>query len=120
MLVSDPMMELKMAKRVYIKQEVELLEVFTGCETQNRYHVFADSGNGIWTYLFKCKETSGWCARNCIGRNHRPIDIKIKHVFSHNLMFDDDYDMKTYAHFSRPFECCVCCNRYLIYDLDRQ
>jgi hypothetical protein len=36
----DPMFQLSQAKTAVIKQQVELFELITGCETQNRYHVY--------------------------------------------------------------------------------
>ncbi len=63
----DPLAELANANAAIIRQEIELLEILTGCETKNRYHVYIRGPNGQFTYLFKCKEESGWCMRNCIS-----------------------------------------------------
>jgi hypothetical protein len=62
----DPLSELGNATGCIIKQEVELLEVVTGCETKNRYNIYIKTQNGLMTYLFKAKEDSGWCVRNCL------------------------------------------------------
>ena len=62
---ADPLFQLSQAKSAIIKQQVELLEILTGCETQNRYHVYITTHSGEFVYLFKCKEQSGWCDRNC-------------------------------------------------------
>lgn len=62
----DPMAHLSQAKSAIIKQEIELLEVMTGCEQKNRYHVYIQTHSGEFVYLFKCKEESGWCVRNCL------------------------------------------------------
>ena len=46
---------------VIIKQKFELLEAFTGCETENKYEVFASDKDGDKQKkmtLFKCKEKS--------------------------------------------------------------
>ena len=56
---------LERANFVYIKQKVELLEVFTACETKNRYDIFIKNADGSYLYLFKAKEDSGFCARQC-------------------------------------------------------
>jgi hypothetical protein len=61
----DPMAALAQASAAIIKQQVELLEILTGCETANRYHVYVRTLNGNFVYLFKCKEESDWCMRNC-------------------------------------------------------
>lgn len=63
---SDPMTELSLATSAVIKQQIEFLEVLTGCETKNRYHVYIKTQTGEMIYLFKCKEESTWCQRNCL------------------------------------------------------
>jgi len=65
-LTSDYILALRNAKSAFIKQKIELLEVLTGCETKNRYSVYLRYENGVNALLFKCKEESSWCARNCI------------------------------------------------------
>jgi hypothetical protein len=64
---SDYILALRNAKSAFIKQKVELFEVLTGCETKNRYSVFLRYDNGINALLFKCKEESSWCSRNCLS-----------------------------------------------------
>lgn len=61
----DPMAVLAEARTAIVKQQIELLEVFTGCETKNRYHVYITTHSGQFVYLFKCKEESDCCARMC-------------------------------------------------------
>lgn len=63
---SDYLLALRNAKSAFIKQKVELFEVLTGCETKNRYSVYLRYDNGVNALLFKCKEESSWCARNCL------------------------------------------------------
>ena len=53
--VKDPMSELNNCTGVTIKQQPELFEAITGCETANRYHVFGQTAQGL-IYLFKCME----------------------------------------------------------------
>jgi hypothetical protein len=65
-LINDPLVELANAGSAIIKQKIELLEILTGCETANRYHVYIKTTNGEMTYLFKCKEESGCCERQCL------------------------------------------------------
>lgn len=62
--INDPMERLRTATGAYIKQKLELFEVLTGCETKNRYMVYLKDGNNYY-YVFKCKEESEWCMRNC-------------------------------------------------------
>ena len=48
-LVKDPMDELNSCTSVTIRQQPELLETITGCETANRYHVFGVC-QGVYKY----------------------------------------------------------------------
>ncbi len=61
----DPLTMLSQAKSAYIEQQLELLEIVTGCETANRYHVYITTHSGELVYLFKCKEQSSCWTRNC-------------------------------------------------------
>ena len=61
------MAALSRSKYAFIQQKVELLEVLTGCETKNRYSVILNFPNGTSAFLFKCKEDSSWCSRNCVS-----------------------------------------------------
>jgi hypothetical protein len=49
----------------FVKQKVELLEALTGCETENRYQIFIRNPDGSHYYLFKAKESSDCCERQC-------------------------------------------------------
>ena len=64
----------------FIKQKFDMTEVVTGCDTKNRYYVYGRSPEGKkqGKKIFKCKETSGWCERNCLPGNCRSIDMKVK------------------------------------------
>jgi hypothetical protein len=106
--VNDPMAELAMSKKAFIKQKIELFEMFTGCETPNRYHVYTQNGQGQWSYLFKCKEKSGWCERNCLSSDSRPFDLGVKHIGNQNDVMNDDYT-NSFATFNRPYKCTCCC-----------
>jgi hypothetical protein len=61
----DPLSELSQAKSAIIKQQMDLVEMLTGCDTKNRYHVYIVTNTGEFVYLFKCKEESTWFMRNC-------------------------------------------------------
>jgi hypothetical protein len=63
---TDPLEELKHATQAIIKQKLEIFEIISGCETQNRYYVYTkDPQTGNKNVLFKCKEESGCCMRFC-------------------------------------------------------
>lgn len=58
---------------VMVKQKVELLEAFTGFETENEYKVFNEQGQEI----ANCKEETGCCNRIICG-SHRSFDLELK------------------------------------------
>ena len=50
-IIVDPMEILDTAPSIKIKQQIELLEVITGCQTKNRYDVYAEVNSQKY-YLF--------------------------------------------------------------------
>ena len=86
-----------------VRQEVEMLQVFTGLETENRYRILDPNGNDV---LFAYEE-SGFIGRQFLG-GHRPLTLTIidnggNHLltarrkffwfFSHLEVFDSDEGM---------------------------
>lgn len=76
------MTELALSTGVLIRQEAQVLEQITGCESPNRYYVFSQSPQGGMKLLFKCKEYSECCMRNCCPASTREINMVIKHIAS--------------------------------------
>ena len=102
----DPMTELSQSSGAIIRQQVEMLEVVTGCETQNRYHVFIETPMGL-KYAFKCNERSGGCARCCCAPSNRELEMIIRHVISHEQL---DGDLaKIFVRIEKPCTCPCCC-----------
>jgi len=95
--IGNPLEILQTAPTAKIKQQIELLEIITGCETKNRYDVFAqiDSRN---YFIFKCKEESSWCQRNCCPSENR--EFKLKWTLP---------DQQVFAYCDKPFKCTCCC-----------
>ena len=118
-------------RSVFIKQKIELLEVITGCETENSYKVYPGDANGkkagkVYIYyqllkihqsifiafifklgddIFKVKEKSHCLARNCLPGNCRPFELKVKEEFGSSK------SVALYA--KRDYACtCFCLNRY--------
>ena len=95
---------------ICVKQKMCAIEAITGCDTPNRYYVYekAPSGQVKKKKMFKCKEKSGWCARNCMSADCKPFDMEIKKCFK-----DEDYDTgETVIQMTRECKCtCLCCNR---------
>ena len=102
----DPLTELSQCSGAIIRQQVELLEAFTGCETQNRYHVFLLSPMGI-KYAFKCSERSDACARCCCPASNRPLELIIRHIISSDQLNSDL--AKIFIHVNKPCVCGCCC-----------
>ena len=108
--VSDPMSELANSSGVLIKQKPQFMEQFTGCESPNRYFVFSQSPQGGMKLLFKCKEFSGCCMRNCCPANQREFNMSIKHVTT-NSSLNDDFSTP-FVKIIKPFKCtCFCLER---------
>ena len=101
---TDPLSDINSCSGVLIKQEPELIEMLTGFQTPNRYHVFGKTNNG-YIYLFKCLEKSTCCMRFCCDPSLREFNMDILHVGSGfaNL----------FANIYKPFKCvcCGCCER---------
>jgi hypothetical protein len=103
----DPLQELSMSIKATIRQQPELLEIVTGCETENRYHVFTTLNNGTEKYLFKCKEESTCFQRQCCPSDTREFNMRIKHISS-QVDFQGGFE-NYYATFVKPFKCTCCC-----------
>lgn len=102
-----------MVPGIFVKQKFELLEVLTGCETENKYTVYACdvAGNKEGIPLFKCKERSGCCNRNCLPGDCRRFKMEVTHDSGGRLPFDG----LPFLTMERPFECtCLCLNRPFI------
>ena len=66
------MIDLSQHPELYVRQEIEHLEVFTGFETSNRYSVRTPSGEQL-LYAF---EESGLLGRSFLS-SHRPLTIHV-------------------------------------------
>ena len=108
----DPMRELSMSTGAIIRQEIEMFEVYSGCETQNRYQVFIQSPMGI-KYAFQCNEKSGCCSRCCCSNDCRSLEIIVRHLTS---AAEWDADLaKIYLTAEKPcaLGCCCLCRPYM-------
>lgn len=75
---------LEMMAGVYVKQKVSWGQVVTGIEAANSYSVF-DIADKRGEPLFKCKEKSGFCARQCLSGATRPFEIRIENRVTNQL-----------------------------------
>jgi hypothetical protein len=107
----NPIEQLKYTKKAMIMQQMEMLEIISGIETNNRYHVYTENDTGEYTYLFKCKEESGVCERSCCNGDSRNFNMKIKHIDKQEDFYVEDFSTY-YALLDRPFKCtCFCLDR---------
>lgn len=79
--------------QLLVKQKVELLEAFTGFETNNKYIIKNTLGQNVYWAV----EDTDCCTRNCCG-SIRPLDIKIMDIYKNEVI-----------HLNRPLACQACC-----------
>ena len=108
--VADPMTELALSTGVLIRQEAQFFEQITGCESPNRYYVFSQSPQAGMKLLFKCKEYSECCMRNCCPANNREFNMAIKHIAT-AANLDENFSAP-YLDVRKPCKCtCFCLER---------
>ena len=94
---------------VFIKQKLSVGEVITGCDTENVYYVYPTNNEGDKKNkkIFKAKEKSGCCVRQCLSANCRPFKLKISLVDD-----DENTDGEPFLVVDRPCKCTwLCFNR---------
>ena len=111
---NDPLTELANSSGAVIRQAPEYLEAYTGCEMQNRYHVFLQTINGL-KYAFKCNERSGACARCCCSPECRSLELIIRHIISIDSYNGPENLSKIFVRVDKPCEmgCCCCCRPHM-------
>ncbi|XP_006816091.2 phospholipid scramblase 2-like [Saccoglossus kowalevskii] len=83
---------LSMIDQLLIHQQVELLEAFTGFETNNKYEIKNSMGQRVY---FAAEDTD-CCTRQCCG-SARPFDMKVL-----------DNQQREVIHLHRPLRCSSC------------
>lgn len=78
--------------QLLVKQQVELLEAFTGFETNNKYKIL----NSMGQQVFFAAEDTDCCTRQCCGPA-RPFEMKIL-----------DNLQREVIHLTRPLRCSSC------------
>jgi hypothetical protein len=94
---------------IFVKQKVDLMEVLTGCETENKYYVYQKKAEKVkksGKKLYKCKEKSGCYSRNCLTPVCREFKMKIENLA------DDEDQTEDCLILEKPCACTyMCCNR---------
>jgi hypothetical protein len=103
----DPLVELANCVGAKIHQQIEMVEIFTGYEVPNRYHVLGQDLNGQYKYLFKCKEDSTCCQRQFCTSSQREFKMLIKHI-QNQSMFSQGFE-NIFSIANKPYNCSCCC-----------
>ncbi|MDR3549369.1 MAG: phospholipid scramblase-related protein [Candidatus Pacebacteria bacterium] len=116
MIERSPQDILRTLTSVYVKQKIQPLELLTGCEIENVYQVFRKrvvttednerQAKKDGQMLFKCKEKSGWCVRNCVGAACRPFSMTIKCKYT---LPNGRKRLVPFLKLERPCACTFCC-----------
>jgi hypothetical protein len=97
---------------IFIKQKMDLTEVLTGCETENKYFVYQKKAGEVkkkGKKLYKCKEKSSCYSRNCLANICREFKMKIENLADNEEMTEDCLLIE------KPCTCTMyCCNRPFI------
>ncbi|KAH8235161.1 hypothetical protein KR032_009382 [Drosophila birchii] len=78
--------------QLLVKQKVELLEAFTGFETNNKFSI----KNALGQKVYYAVEDNDCCTRNCCGPS-RPFDMRVFDNFQQEVI-----------HMHRPLACSSC------------
>lgn len=92
---------------IFVKQKFQLMEALTGCDQENRYNVYKLSKDGMdkkGKPIFKAKEKSGFCSRQCCHPSCRPFDMDVN-----NEDVNETVDDTPFMKLVRPFTCTICC-----------
>ena len=105
-LLFSPLDYLKNINSLIIEQKLDILEIVSGCENPNKYHIYTPSPKGEKKYLFKCYEISTCCYRNFCPSNSRKFDLIIEYPIKFNIK-----NSKKIAFLSKNFNCKLlnCC-----------
>lgn len=94
---------------IFVKQEMDWIGAFTGCQRPNRYYVYELNlqGEAKRRRLFKCDERPDWCAKHCMSADCRPFELKIEKITP-----DPDMAGEPVLYLQRECRCTfMCCNR---------
>lgn len=79
--------------QLLVKQKVELLEAFTGFETNNKFTI----KNSLGQKVYWAVEENDCCTRNCCGPS-RPFEMKVMDTYKNTVIS-----------LNRPLACDKCC-----------
>ena len=79
---------------VFIKEKTDWMEAVGGCESKNAYRI-KSVGNDDGPTLFRAKEDSGCCTRNCIAPALRPFHMYIRNEYTqeNTILLEREYSL---------------------------
>lgn len=91
---------------LFIKQQMDIAEIISGCDKENVYYVYpmARDGEVKGNQLFKAKEKSGFCARQCMSAECRPFQLWVGLVDT-----DEALNKEPFLFLDRKCKCTFCC-----------
>lgn len=84
----------------------------TGIETENRYKVFPANQHGDKMSdfpIFKSKEKSSWCQRQCCSGKRRAFEMFISSSIPRSVADLQFFDKDVFIVLRREYSCTVCC-----------
>ena len=110
--VTDPMIDLASSTEAIIHQKPQFAEQLFGCQFPNRYYVLIRSPQSVgYKMLFKCKEQSECCQRNCCPASWREFLMDLIHIKEGDIFAAEDFS-NPYVRAVKPFKCtCFCLER---------
>lgn len=113
--VKDPISEIINCSSILIKQNVDSIELITGCETCNKYYIFGLGKRG-YKFLFKCEENTDCFMKFFCPTSLKAINMKLLHISSPKTKNSN----KIVSNIFKPFRCtCFCfCRPVLVLTLE--
>jgi hypothetical protein len=103
-IISNPLEYLNKCKTIIVEQKFDILEILSGCENPNKYHVYSTGNLNEKNYLFKCSEISNCLCRNFCSSSSKKFSLIFQYPSKYNK------SKKTFAIFSKEFNCnLICC-----------
>lgn len=108
--VKDPISEIVNCSGILIKQNIDSIELVTGCETCNKYYIFGLGKKG-YKYLFRCEENTDCFMKFFCPTSLKEINMKLYHISS----AQEKNSNKIFSTIFKPFRCtCLCLYRPVI------
>lgn len=115
----DPMKELNQCTGAIIRQEIEMFEIYSGCEKKNKYQVFIQSSMRI-KYPFQYNERSGYCSRCWCSNDCRSLNIEIRYITTGVNLIMILWKIYSRAEKLCAMGCCFLCKPHIDASLEKE